>query len=73
MSASEVSRFINDLKTNAELHREYMKAKADFARSKGYDLSTGDLMAAGSELSEDDLTAIAGAGIHVTRDSANWN
>lgn len=73
MSAQEVTRFVNDLKNNAELHREYMKAKAAFAQSKGYDLTTGDLMAAGGELSADDLTAIAGAGIHVTRDSANWN
>lgn len=73
MSAAEVNRFISDLKNNAQLHREYMKAKAEFARGKGYDLTTGDLMAAGSELSEDDLTAIAGAGIHATRDSFNWN
>ena len=73
MSASEVKRFVDDLKSKADLHRDYMKAKADFAKSKGYDFTTGDLMATGAELSEDDLTAIAGAGIHATRDSFNWN
>jgi len=82
MSASDIARFVSDLKSSPELANE-LKAAAtglatvvDFAKSKGYDISVDEAKAyireqSKQELSDDQLDAIAGGKHTVTATHTN--
>ncbi len=75
MSQADIERFVDDLKSNAEL-LEGLKAQAaglasvvDFARSKGYDITVDEAKAyireqARQDLTDDQLDAVAGGKHH---------
>ena len=75
MSHSEIERFIADMKSDASLLQQAqsgstgLESVVTLATSKGYDITIDDAKAyirdkAGSELSDDDLDAVAGGKGH---------
>ena len=77
MSATEVERFVSELKDNAELraelsnHASGLGSVVEFAKDKGYDISLDEASAyiqaqAGSDLSDEQLDGIAGGKGSVT-------